>query len=51
MSEHFPIYSVMDYPTQYDGSDIVAGNYFVTSENYFPLRGNGWYPHPLLCIV
>jgi DNA replication protein DnaC len=42
----------MDYPTVYDGGDIKCGYYFVESENYFPLRGNGWYNYTLInyCI-
>ena len=48
----YPMYSVMDYPTQYDGSAIKCGFYFVESENYFPLRGNGWYNYTMVmyCI-
>ena len=42
----------MDYPTVYDGGDIKCGYYFVESDNYFPLRGNGWYNYTLVnyCI-
>lgn len=48
----FPKFSVMDYPTVYDGGDIKCGYYFVESDNYFPLRGNGWYNYTLIkyCI-
>ena len=48
----FPKFSVMDYPTLYDGGDIKCGYYFVESDNYFPLRGNGWYNYTLIkyCI-
>ena len=48
----FPKFSVMDYPTVYDGGDIKCGYYFVESDNYFPLRGNGWYNYTLVnyCI-
>ena len=48
----FPKFSVMDYPAVYDGGDIKCGYYFVESENYFPLRGNGWYNYTLInyCI-
>jgi len=52
-SQHdFPKFSVMDYPTVYDGGSIKCGYYFVESENYFPLRGNGWYNYTLInyCI-
>ena len=44
----FPKFSVMDYPTIYDGGDIKCGYYFVESDNYFPLRGNGWYNYTLI---
>ena len=48
----YPMYSVMDYPTEYDGSEIKCGFYFVESKNYFPLRGNGWYNYAMVkyCI-
>jgi hypothetical protein len=44
----FPMYSVMDYPVVYTGEDIQVGTYFVQTNNYFPFRGNGWYPHPMV---
>lgn len=44
----YPMYSVMDYPTVYEGGDIKTGCYFVETTNYFPFRGNGWYPHPMV---
>jgi hypothetical protein len=28
-------------------SEIIEGLYYIESDNYFPLRGNGWYYHPL----
>jgi len=52
-SQHdFPKFSVMDYPTLYDGGEIKCGYYYVESDNYFPLRGNGWYNYTLInyCI-
>lgn len=52
-SEHdFPKFSVMDYPIVYDGGNIKCGYYFVETNNYFPLRGNGWYNYVLIkyCI-
>ena len=39
----FPMYSVMDFPTEYTGGEIKCGFYYVESESYFPLRGSGWY--------
>lgn len=44
----FPVFSVMDYPTKYNKDTIKPGCYYVETNNYFPLRGNGWYPHPLV---
>lgn len=44
----FPMFSVMDYPTAYDGKNIKCGYYFVKTQNYFPFRGNGWYSHALV---
>ena len=48
----YPMYSVMDYPTKYDGLDIKCGNYYVETDNYFPMRGNGWYNYTMVnyCI-
>src|SRR4029077_15781120 len=48
-----PIYSVMDTPEIFNiNDDIVCGFYFVISDSYFPLRGNGWYSKPMIdyCI-
>ncbi len=45
----YPIYSVMDYPVRYNGRDpIVCGVYYVETEQYFPFKGIGWYPYPLV---
>ena len=44
----YPVYSVMDGPKKYLGDEIKPGNYFVNTKNYFPFRGNGWYPHPMI---
>ena len=38
----------MDGPKKYLGDEIKPGNYFVNTKNYFPFRGNGWYPHPMI---
>jgi len=47
-----PIYTVLDKPTVYKNEKIEPGFYFIESNNYFPLRGNGWYTQPLIiyCI-
>ena len=48
----FPVYSVMDYPTEFSGK-IKCGFYYVTSNNNFPLRGSGWYCEALInhCLM
>jgi hypothetical protein len=28
-------------------SEIIKGLFYIETDNYFPLRGNGWYYHPL----
>jgi len=43
----YPVFSVMDQPTEYNGQ-TGAGLYFVETESYFPLRGNGWYYEPMI---
>jgi len=43
----YPVFSVMDQPTEYNGQTR-AGLYFVETESYFPLRGNGWYYEPMI---
>ena len=44
-----PLFTVMDEPKVYHPShEIVPGKYYVETEQYFPLRGNGWYSHPMI---
>ena len=40
-------FSVMDKPEIFTG-DITTGFYYVISDNYYPLRGNGWYSYPMI---
>jgi hypothetical protein len=40
-------FNVMDKPEIYDGQDG-EGLYYVETENYFPLRGNGFYYKPTI---
>ena len=44
-----PIFTPNDIPEQYsyNGEILECGFYFIETENYFPFRGNGWYPHSL----
>ena len=44
----FPKFSVMDSPEEFDGGEIRCGLYFVTTRNYFPFRGNGWYSYTMV---
>jgi len=47
-SQHdFPLFTVMDEPVSFaDGMSFrKPGIYFVESDLYFPIRGNGWYSH------
>jgi hypothetical protein len=47
--ESFCVFSVMDDVKPFTLTDkIDAGLYFVESNNTFPLRGNGWYYHPMI---
>ena len=46
-----PVFSVMDDVKLFNG-ELSTGFYLVESDNYFPLRGNGWYSLPMVkyCI-
>jgi len=41
----YPRYSVMDRIQPFDNLEIKVGCYFIETTNYFPYRGNGWYPY------
>ena len=43
----YPLFTVMDEPVYYNGIKK-AGLYFVETEAYLPLRGNGWYSLPMI---
>ena len=43
----YPIFTVMDSVTKYYGQ-CGAGLYYIESDNYIPLRGNGWYYYPIV---
>ena len=43
----YPLFTVMDEPTTYKGIKK-AGLYYVETESYLPLRGNGWYSQPMI---
>jgi hypothetical protein len=43
------VFGVLDYVEEYDGQGIDrVGNFYVTTENFFPMSGNGWYTFGLL---
>ena len=44
---NYPLFTVMDKPIVFDEKWACkkAGIYFIESELYFPIRGNGWYSH------
>ena len=42
------IFNVMDEPEEYKHSKIIEGLYYIETDSYFPLRGNGWYYHSLV---
>ena len=41
------VYSVMDDVTKFKGV-VKCGFFFVVTDNYFPMRGNGWYSEPMI---
>ena len=43
----YPLFTVMDEPVPYSG-DKKTGLYFVVTDSYIPLRGNGWYSLPMV---
>ena len=43
----YPLFTVMDEPVPYKGIKK-TGLYFVTTRNYVPMRGNGWYSLPMV---
>jgi 5-methylcytosine-specific restriction endonuclease McrA len=42
------IFNVMDEPEEYKKIKIIEGLYYIETDSYFPLRGNGWYYHSLV---
>jgi len=42
------VFNVMDDVEVFNiNSEIIEGLYYIETDKYFPLRGNGWYYHPL----
>ncbi len=48
MKLKIPVYTCMDEPRPYVDGTIQCGFYFIESDKYFPLRGNGWYYYGLV---
>ena len=44
----WPVYSAFDEVARYDGLQLKTGYYYVKTESYFPLRGNGWYAREMV---
>jgi 5-methylcytosine-specific restriction enzyme A len=43
------IFNVMDEPEVFEEkTKIIEGLYYIETDSYFPLRGNGWYYHSLV---
>ncbi len=42
------VFTVFDKVEQFKGTKIKPGLYYVESDNYMPLRGNGWYYHIMI---
>jgi hypothetical protein len=42
------VFTVFDKVEEFKGTNITPGLYYVESENYMPLRCNGWYYHNMI---
>ena len=40
---------MFDKVDEFKGANIQPGLYYIESNNYMPLRGNGWYYHNMIC--
>ena len=47
MTYNLPTFSVMDSIKEYN-KELVDGVYYVETEQYFPMRGNGLYSRPMI---
>jgi DNA replication protein DnaC len=46
--EHpYPVFTVFDKPKYYE-DETCAGIYYVRTDNYFPMRGTGWYYYNMI---
>ena len=44
----FPLYQVYDEMEDYDGKDFKCGQYWIQTNNMYPLKGDGWYNYATL---
>ena len=44
----YPVFTVMDQPEIFNDNITLPGLYYAETEQYFPLRGNGWYSQPMI---
>ena len=47
----WPVFTVMDKVEKFEGDvdkPLGCGYYYIVSDNFFPLRGNGWYSEPMI---
>ena len=44
----YPVFTVMDEPEIFTNDINKPGLYYIETDSYFPLRGNGWYYHCLI---
>ena len=45
---NYPLFTVMDKIDEFHGDYSRPGLYYVECNNYFPLRGNGWYSQSII---
>ena len=45
---NYPLFTVMDKIDEFHGDYSRPGLYYVECDNYFPLRGNGWYSQSII---
>jgi hypothetical protein len=43
------VFTVFDKVEEFKGATIRPGLYYVETDNYMPLRANGWYHHNMIC--
>jgi hypothetical protein len=46
---NYCVFTVFDKVEEFKGTKIRPGLYYVETDNYMPLRANGWYHHNMIC--